>query len=243
MHVYLFYICLPLIAFLYSSVGHGGASGYLALLALFSFTATDIKAVALTLNLFVAGIAFIQYYKAGFFDKKLFMQLASTSIPMAYLGGRIELDTQIYFYALAMFLLFASFKLFFSKKKNTSTNSRPRSLPVVLIIGAGIGFLSGLLGIGGGIILSPLILLLAWSTTKVTAGISALFIFVNSAAALLGQFTLGFDYPNSMLLIIALVIVGGLAGSYVGAKKWSPIRVKQLLAAVFFLASLKIFFS
>ena len=109
------------------------------------------------------------------------------------------------------------------------------------MMGASIGFVSGLLGIGGGIILSPIILLLGWSNAKTTAGVSALFIFVNSAAGLFGKFSTGLEYPNSMPWIILLVVVGGILGAYLGAQKWSGINIKRLLAAVLLLASLKIF--
>jgi len=252
MYEYLFFICLPIIAFLYAAVGHGGASGYLALLSIFSFNIIEpnaascsiwqLKTIALTLNLFVAGIAFFQYYRAGHFDKKLFFTLACASIPMAFLGGSMLINTQIYFYALAVFLLLAGLKLLFSKSKTDAKNVKKYNLPLALLVGAIIGFISGLLGIGGGIILSPILLLLAWSHAKTTAGVSALFIFVNSAAGLLGQAsTVGLDYPSTMPLIVLLVIIGGFLGAYLGAKRFSEIRVKQLLAAVLLLASIKIF--
>lgn len=241
MNEYLFLICLPIVAFLYSAVGHGGASGYLALMSIFSFAADDVKTIALTLNLFVAGIAFIQYYRGGHFDKKLFIVLAIASVPMAFLGGRILLDTQIYFYALGAFLLLASVRLFFFNKKNSANVNKSSSIPLALLLGGCIGFISGLLGIGGGIILSPIILLLGWSNAKTTAGISALFIFVNSAAGLLGKYSTGLEYPDSMPIIIVLVIGGGLLGAYFGARKWSNSHIKKLLAALLFLAAIKIF--
>lgn len=243
MSEYLFLICLPIVAFLYSAVGHGGASGYLALMSIFSFAADDVKTIALTLNLFVAGIAFFQYYRGGHFSKKLFLVLACASIPMAFLGGRIQLDTQIYFYALGAFLFLASIRLLFFTKKNMTEEANKYSIPLALFLGASIGFVSGVLGIGGGIILSPVILLLGWSNAKTTAGISALFIFVNSAAGLLGKYSTGLEYPNTMPIIILMVIIGGLAGAYFGARKWSNIHIKKLLAAVLFLAAIKIFFA
>lgn len=241
MNQYLFLICIPIVAFLYSAVGHGGASGYLALMGIFSFAASDVKTVALTLNLFVAGIAFFQYHRSGHFDKKLFVVLAAASIPMAFLGGRIQLDTQIYFYVLGAFLMLASLRLFFYAKKNTAKNHEQYSLPIALLLGASIGFFSGLIGIGGGIILSPVVLMLGWSNPKTTAGISALFIFVNSAAGLLGKYSTGLEYPGSMPLIIILVIVGGLLGAYFGAQKWSNMHIKKLLAVLLFLGAIKIF--
>ncbi len=241
MNEYYFLVCLPIVAFLYSAVGHGGASGYLALMSLFAVAADDVKTIALTLNLFVAGIAFFQYYRGGYFDKKLFLVLAAASIPMAYLGGRIQLDTQIYFYGLGVFLLLASFRLFFFTKIENTTENKNYSIPIALLLGASIGFASGLLGIGGGIILSPIILLLSWSNAKTTAGISALFIFVNSAAGLLGKYSTGLEYPNAMPIIIILAGGGGLVGAYFGARKWSNLYIKKLLAVVLFLAAIKIF--
>jgi uncharacterized membrane protein YfcA len=253
MQEFLFFCCLPIVAFLYATVGHGGASGYLALLSIFSFSliepqagsfsASQIKTIALTLNLFVAGISFFQYFRAGYFDKKLFLWLSLGSVPMAFWGGSIQLETKIYFYALALFLLLAGIRLLTHKKKKQVSETKLYSIPLVLIVGASIGFVAGLLGIGGGIILSPLILLFGWSKIKTTAGISALFIFVNSLAGLGGQFSYGLDYPSTMPLIIVLVILGGILGSYLGAKKLSASRVKQLLAFVLLLASIKIFLS
>lgn len=249
----LFFICLPIIAFLYAAVGHGGASGYLALMSIFSyalldpsvssFGATDIKTVALTLNLFVAGIAFFQFYRSGYFKFKIFIPLACASIPLAYLGGRIQLNTQIYFYALAVFLLFASLRLLFFTKELKVSTDKTVNIPLSLLLGGAIGFASGLLGIGGGILLSPLLLLLGWSNTKTTAAVSALFIFVNSLAGLLGQASTRLSYPTQMPWIILLVIVGGFLGSYLGANRLPTLRVKQLLAAVLLLASIKIFLS
>jgi len=238
---YWFYLCLPIVAFLYAAVGHGGASGYLALLSLFSFAAEDVKTIALTLNLFVAGLSFFHYYRAGHFDKKLFLVLASASIPMAFLGGRLQLETHFYFYILGVFLLVAVGRFLFFSKINSETNKKEFSMGIALLIGGAIGFISGLLGIGGGIILSPLILLLAWRNAKTTAGISALFILVNSAAALLGMYSEGLQYPTTMPYILLLVIAGGFSGAYFGANRWSNVHIKKLLAAVLILASLKIF--
>ncbi len=230
---------MPLIAFLYAAVGHGGASGYLALMSIFSFAADDVKTIALTLNLFVAGIAFFHYYRRGFFGMKLFSVLALASIPMAYLGGQIQLQATVYFYFLAGFLLLAAFRLLnpFGMKQN---EIRQYKLLPVLILGGGIGFLSGLLGIGGGIILSPIILLFGWSDAKTTAGISALFIVVNSAAGLVGKYSYGLVYPQQMPIIIALVMLGGLLGAYLGAAKWSNLIIKKVLGVVLLLAAIKI---
>lgn len=241
MNELLFFLCLPIVAFLYASVGHGGASGYLALLSLFAFAASDVKAIALSLNLFVASIAFIHYYRNGFFDATLFFPLAVASVPMAYVGGRIQLNTHIYFYILGLFLMLASIRLFFHSSRNSEFQIKKPPLLMVLLLGMCIGFVSGLLGIGGGIILSPILLFMMWAQPKETAGISALFICVNSAAGLAGQWSTGFSFPSSMWLIIVLAVGGGFAGAYLGAHRLPQKQVRQLLALVLFIASIKIF--
>ena len=150
---------LLIVAFLYASVGHGGASGYLALMSLFAFPITFMKPTALILNILVAGISFYFYYREKKFDWKLFYPFAITSIPFSFLGGIITIETHIYKIILATILLFAVARLLglFGKQKG---ELKPINIPLALFIGAVIGFLSGLIGIGGGIILSPVILLL-----------------------------------------------------------------------------------
>ena len=185
-HIWLFLLTLPIVAFLYASVGHGGASGYLALMALFSFAPETMKPTALLLNLFVAAIAFYHYYKAGHFNKKLFLSFAVASIPLAFLGGMMEVNATIYKKVLDVLLIFAILKMLnvFGKE---STLIKDIKLWQGLIVGGVIGFFSGLIGIGGGIILTPVILLLHWGKMKEAAAVSALFIWVNSAAGLVGQ--------------------------------------------------------
>ena len=185
-YVYIFLLILPIVSFLYASVGHGGASGYLALMAIFSVTPELMKPTALLLNLFVAAIAFYYYYKEGYFNKKLFISFAIASIPMSIIGGYIEVDTTIYKKILAVLLLFAILKMLniFGKE---SAIIRDIKLWQGIVVGGIIGFFSGLIGIGGGIILSPIILLFHWGKMKEAAAVSALFIWVNSAGGLIGQ--------------------------------------------------------
>jgi len=196
-NIYSFLLILPIVSFLYSSVGHGGASGYLALMALFSFAPESMKPTALLLNIFVAGISFYYYYKAGHFNKKLFLSFAITSIPFAFLGGTLELDASMYKKLLAVLLVFAILKMLnvFGKENNLVQAIK---LWQGLLIGGIIGFFSGLIGIGGGIILTPLILLLHWGKMKEAAAVSALFIWVNSVAGLIGQLHSGvtIDYST-----------------------------------------------
>ncbi|MBO6482671.1 MAG: sulfite exporter TauE/SafE family protein, partial [Pelagibacteraceae bacterium] len=181
----LFYILLPLVAFLYASVGHGGASGYLALMAIFGISVSVMKPTALILNLFVAGISFYYFYQSKHFKWRLFYPFAITSVPAAFLGGLININITLYKQILAILLLFSIFRLlgFFGKE---SKSIKELKLWQGLVIGAIIGLFSGMIGIGGGIVLSPVILLFKWGKMKSTAAVSALFIWVNSAAALTG---------------------------------------------------------
>ena len=235
----MFYALIPLVAFLYSSVGHGGASGYLALMAVFSFPIDTMKQTALLLNLFVAGIAFYHYYKAGHFNKKLFIFFALGSVPAAFVGGIFSLDPWIYKKILGFLLLFAVARMLFVKENRNSKNNE---LPILLAlcIGAGIGFFSGLIGIGGGIILTPLILLFHWGNMKQAAAVSALFIWVNSASGLLGQLSSGVTLNINAFFMIGLALVGGLFGSYYGSQHWNPRRLEYFLALVLTSAGIKL---
>ena len=235
----MFYVLIPLVAFLYSSVGHGGASGYLALMAVFSFPSDTMKQTALLLNLFVAGIAFYHYYKAGHFNKKLFIFFALGSVPAAFVGGIFSLDPWIYKKILGFLLLFAVARMLFVKENRNSKNNE---LPILLAlcIGAGIGFFSGLIGIGGGIILTPLILLFHWGNMKQAAAVSALFIWVNSASGLLGQLSSGVTLNINAFFMIGLALVGGLFGSYYGSQRWNPRRLEYFLALVLTSAGIKL---
>lgn len=239
-HIYLFLIILPIVSFLYSSVGHGGASGYLALMALFSFAPQNMKPTALLLNIFVSGISFYYYYKAGFFNKKLFLSFAVASIPLAFLGGTLEVDASIYKKTLAVLLLFAILKMLnvFGKE---SDNIKQVTLWKGLIIGGIIGFFSGLIGIGGGIILSPVILLLHWGKMKEAAAVSALFIWVNSVSGLIGQLSSGIVLEKESFLLVAIAISGGILGGYYGSKKINNQRLRYILSFVLIIACAKLF--
>ena len=240
-HIWLFLITLPIVAFLYASVGHGGASGYLALMALFSFAPGAMKPTALLLNLFVAGIAFYHYYKAGYFNKKLFLVFATASIPFAFFGGMIELDASIYKKVLGILLIFAILKMFNAFGKESSL-IKDAKLWQGLLVGGIIGFFSGLIGIGGGIILTPVILLLHWGKMKEAAAVSALFIWVNSAAGLTGQISSGVSISIQSFILVAFAIVGGFIGSYYGSRKFNNKKLRHLLAFVLIIASIKLLF-
>lgn len=240
-HIWYFLLILPIVAFLYASVGHGGASGYLALMAIFSFAPETMKPTALLLNLFVAGIAFYHYYKAGYFNKKLFWSFAVTSIPLAFFGGLIEIDATIYKRILAVLLVFAILKMLnvFGKENN---HIKDVKLWQGLIVGGLIGFFSGLIGIGGGIILTPIILLLHWGKMKEAAAVSALFIWVNSAAGLIGQVSSGVEISSQSFILVGVALIGGFFGSYYGSKRFNNASLRYLLAFVLIIASVKLMF-
>ena len=230
-----------LVAGLYASVGHGGASGYLALMTLLSMPIATIKPVALMLNIAVSLIAFIQFYRSGFFNKKLFIPLAIASVPAAYAGGLLSIDPHLYKQLLGGLLFISAIRLAMPLKKEVIVVQH-FNIVLVVMIGASIGFLSGMIGIGGGIILSPLLILVRYSDVKTTSGISALFIFVNSIAGLLGQMNQGIEFSSSMSVMIAVAIAGGLIGSYIGARQLNISMLKKVLAGVLFIASLKLIF-
>ncbi len=241
-NIYLFLLILPIVSFLYASVGHGGASGYLALMALFSFAPESMKPTALLLNIFVAGISFYYYYKAGFFNKKLFIVFAIMSIALAFIGGRLEVDASLYKKILAVLLIFAILKMLniFGKE---SYKIKQVKLWQGLIIGGIIGFLSGLIGIGGGIILTPVILLLHWGKMKEAAAVSALFIWVNSASGLIGQLSNGITIEKESFLLVAIALVGGVFGGYYGSTKINNQKLRYVLAFVLIIACGKLFFT
>jgi uncharacterized membrane protein YfcA len=237
-----FYLLLFLVAFLYSSVGHGGASGYLALMALWGIAPEVMKPTALLLNLFVSLTSFIQFYRGRHFNWKIFLPFAIASVPMAFVGGLVTVDADIYKKILGLlliipiirFLFFPNIQVHELKKANT---------PLSLVIGAAIGFLSGLIGIGGGIILSPILLLLKWTDMKQTAAISALFIFVNSISGLAGQLTKGIQFSADMYAYVAVAFVGGIFGAYFGSLKFKQTILKYLLAIVLIMAAYKLLFT
>ena len=176
-----------------------------------------MKQTALLLNLFVAGVSFLQYFKAGYFRMSLFIWFALGSIPMAYLGGTFQIEPTLYKKILSLLLLFAIFRILW---KPSATLQAKKVLPLAaVLLGASIGFFSGLIGIGGGIILTPLLLLLNWAEVKEAAAVSALFIWVNSGAGLSGMLISGVNLSNNIVPMLVMALIGGWAGSYLGARK------------------------
>tara|TARA_Y100001972_G_C7666983_1_gene337551 strand:- start:8559 stop:9281 length:723 start_codon:yes stop_codon:yes gene_type:complete len=237
--MYEIYLIILVVAFLYASVGHGGASGYLAIMSLYNFAPETLKPTALMLNLFVAGISFIQYFRKGYFNKKLFAVFAITSIPAAFLGGMITIDPTLYKKILGFLLIFAILRILGVFGSASEEKKQPK-LILGLIIGAGIGFFSGLIGIGGGIILSPIILLLGWGNVKETAAVSALFIWVNSMAGMAGLLSTGITFSDQLVPFVAIALIGGLIGGFVGSHKWSLKSLKLALSIVLIMACFKL---
>lgn len=233
------YLLLPTIAFLYASVGHGGASSYLMILALLSFAPEQIRPTALIMNMFVSLMAFISFRKNIDFPIRLFVLLVAFSIPAAYWGGSILVDTQWYKRILGLLLIFPILKFFEFLPKGKVLEIQGKWW-LIGIIGLMIGFVSGLIGIGGGIILSPIILLLGWADVKETAAVSALFIFLNSVSGFLGADGFSVEISPQLWIVMPLTIIGGGLGAYLGASKFQPTVVKKLLGLVLLVAAVKL---
>src|SRR5438132_680386 len=199
-------LAIAVIAFLYSSVGHAGASGYIATMTLFGLATTLIRPTALVLNILVAVIGSFQFWKAGHFSWKLFWPFALLSVPAAYFGGYLQPSASILRMLIGAVLLFSAARLIFRRRDPEQTN--PPSKPVAIGVGAGLGFLSGLTGTGGGIFLTPLLLFCKWAPIKRAAAISALFILVNSIGGLVGYFTAIHTVPMLGFYLVMPAIVG-----------------------------------
>lgn len=226
------------VAALYSAVGHGGASGYLAVMALAGFAPETLRPTALVLNLCVSLIGSILFFRAGHFHARLFVPLVTASIPFAYLGGLVRLPGGWFHLLLAGTLGFAALRLVLPMSGETSLRT-PRTV-VLLALGAVIGLLSGLVGVGGGIFLTPLLVLLCWCDTRTAAALSAPFIFLNSAAGLLGQFRTPLAFPESLPWLIAAVMVGGSLGALWGSGRARLPHLRFVLAGVLALACIKL---
>lgn len=229
-------------ALLYSSVGHGGASGYLAAMALFGVAPAVMKPTALALNVLVSLIAFVRFYRVGAFSWNLFLPLILASVPMAYLGGTLTLPAEYYRPVVGLVLLYAAWRFFVTARSEDYALSVP-SRPILLGTGAALGLLSGLTGVGGGIFLSPLLLYLRWAPLKTISGISAAFILCNSLAGLAGVLSKGATLPPALSLWAAAAVIGGLVGAEYGSRRLGNTMIQKLLAGVLVIAGLKMVFS
>ncbi|CAN5531840.1 MAG: sulfite exporter TauE/SafE family protein [Pyrinomonadaceae bacterium] len=229
-----------MVAILYSSVGHGGASGYLAVMALLAVAPEITRPTALVLNVFVASIGTVQFYRAGFFSWSIFLPFAVTSIPFAFIGGMIQLPTSVYKIILGAVLVLAAMRL--AWKFTADSNIEAPKIWLALIIGAIMGLLSGLVGVGGGIFLTPVLLLMNWAETKQAAGISAMFILVNSMAGLAGNYAQVAKLPQNVWFWIAAAIIGGIIGSTLGSTRFNSLTLRRVLAVVLLFAGVKLIF-
>lgn len=238
---FLLLFLIGLMAFLYASVGHGGASGYLAVLALFAVQPALMKQSALILNLSVSLFAAYSFFKQGYFKWRNFWPFAIASIPAAYVGAQWPLADSTYKKILGFCLLLSIIRILFQWKEKV--NSKEVPIWAGLVVGSLIGLLSGMIGIGGGIILSPVMLLFNWANMKQTAAVSALFILVNSISGILGLKSWVPMDSKELISLIAVATIGGLFGASWGAKKASPFWLKIVLALVLLVASGKLVLS
>lgn len=227
-----------LAAILYASVGHGGASGYLAVMGLIGMAPVEMKPIALVLNIAVSLLAFIAFARAGHFRTRLFGLFAAASVPAAFMGGRLQSPDPVFKLVLASALVFGAWRLAFYRNAEESDLREP-PLSAILILGLVIGFLSGLIGIGGGIFLTPLLVLFRWTPAKPAAAISAAFIFVNSLSGLAGVITKGGGIPPLTWFLLPVVLVGAWFGSSWGSKRARSLALQRVLAAVMVVAAAK----
>lgn len=226
-------------ALLYSSVGHGGASAYLAIMALAAVAPEAMRPMALALNLLVAAIAGIQYTRAGHLRWRLLWPFVLASVPCAYLGGLVELPAAWYRLAIGLVLAWAAVSLWLGSGRNADAGPRNPPLPVAFGAGAVLGLAAGLTGVGGGIFLSPLLMLCGWAGARATAAVSAWFIWLNSAAGLVAQWPRVPALFDELAWAAPAVIAGGFAGAWIGARLAPPVVLRRLLAIVLLVASAK----
>ena len=236
-------ILIFLIATLYASVGLGGGSGYIAIMGLFNIDPVVMKPTALALNILVTTIGTFKYSRAGYFSWKLFFPFAITSIPFAFLGGRLNLNSDLYKGLVGFLLLYAAIRLFTTARAVDDKNIASPPLWAALLSGALIGFVAGVTGVGGAIFLSPLILLMGWATVKETAGLATVFVLVNSISGLIGHWSCTFTFPPKILYWSIAVIIGGWIGAEYGSRKLPSPLIRQVLAGILLLGAIKMLFT
>ena len=229
-------------AALYASVGHGGASSYLAVMGLFSFAPEVMKPAALALNILVSAVATLKFYRAGLFKWNLFWPFAIASIPAAYVGGATTLPARWYKVLVGVVLIYAAVWMFRSSLRPINKEPHAPPLWAAIVCGVAIGFLSGLTGVGGGIFLSPLLLYMGWSETRATSAVAAPFILVNSISGLLGHFSSVAHLPPNIPLWGTTAVLGGWIGASYGSKRAPAPVLRQLLSLVLIVAGSKLIF-
>ena len=231
-------LCLLLGAVLYTSVGHAGSSAYIAVMTLFNLSTTVIRPTALTLNIAVSAYASFRYIRNKFFDKRLFLFLSLGAIPAAFIGGHINLPSEIYKPVVGVLLIVSGLRFIFLAATR-DRELKAVNYPLAIAMGVAIGFLSGVTGTGGGIFLSPLIIWLGWNHVKQASGTVAAFIFVNSVAGLLGNYRSTSELPDTLPLFLGAVIIGALVGTRLGISRFTSVGVKRALGLVLIIAGLK----
>ena len=221
------------VAFFYSSVGHGGATGYLAALTLLGIALVSARVAVLITNVLVAGIAWWQFWRAGHFDCRVLLSFAVISVPCAWLGSRVHITREVYEIILGGVLAAAGLILLLRSRWQTDDMPiKPFFLPLALLIGAVLGFLAGLTGIGGGVFLSPLLYLFRWVKPKTTGGIAAGFIVLNSIAGLIGTGWGKITHAGPLLWLTLPAVIGALLGTHFGARRWNSVIFSRVLAGI-----------
>ncbi len=239
-------LIIPLIFFaalLYASVGHGGASGYLAVMALLSVAPESMRPAALALNVLVSGIALYKFYRIKAFSWQLLLPIIAGSIPFAFIGGLISLPATIYKPIIGVVLIVAAWQIFVQSKHVPTSIKQSPSKFALFGMGSGLGLLSGLTGVGGGIFLSPILILMNWAETKMISGIASAFILVNSLSGLAGVLTHNYILPDGLIYWALAAVVGGLIGADYGSRRLANPTIRQLLALVLVIAGIKMVFT
>jgi len=228
-------------AFVYASVGHGGASAYIAAMALAGLAPAQMRPIALALNILVSALATYKFWRAGHFHWRLFWPFAAVSIPLAYVGGAVTLPAHAYKVVVGLVLVYAGWQLWRSYRAGEEMREvRAPAIPLAMAIGAAMGLLSGLTGVGGGIFLSPLLLILGWAGTKQTSAVAAPFILVNSIAGLAAGFISGTaSLPAMTWALAAAVLAGGWLGAEYGSRRFTNPVVRRVLSVVLAVAGAK----
>lgn len=234
-------IAVAAVAFLYSTVGHAGASGYIAVMSLFGLAAVTIRPTALVLNVLVSVLTTWQFRRAGHFSWRLFWPFALLAVPLAFLGGYVSLPTHVFKVLVGIVLLLSAVRLL--AKPSTDVVEREVSRPMALSVGGVLGLLAGLTGTGGGIFLTPVLLFMRWAKTKEAAATSAAFILANSLAGLAGNVSATRTIPAVAIPLAGAALLGGAAGSYLGARRFDHTVIKRMLAVVLVIAGAKLIFT